>query len=141
MAAVPKTYISRTEHFCASHRLHSNKLSDEENREIFGKCNNPNGHGHNYILEVVIFGPVDPITGMVMNICDLKSDIEKAVITQLDHKNIDLDVPYFKDVVSTTENVAIFIWKQLKMVMKKPEFLYEVKLHETAKNVVIYRGD
>ena len=78
---------------------------------------------------------------MVMNICDLKSDIEKAVITQLDHKNIDLDVPYFKDVVSTTENVAIFIWKQLKMVMKKPEFLYEVKLHETAKNVVIYRGD
>eukprot|EP00794_Sanderia_malayensis_P005578 gene5578-6267_t len=126
--STPKVYISRSEQFSASHRLHSNELSDEKNKEVFGKCNNPNGHGHNYGLEVVICGHVDAQTGMVMNICDLKRFIEKAVMEPLDHKNIDLDVPYFKDVVSTTENLAVFIWKQLKKTMDRPELLYEINL-------------
>ncbi len=137
----PYAYVSRSEHFSACHRLHSNELTDVENRELFGKCNNINGHGHNYELEVVIYGPIDPVTGMVMNITELKQDIEKTVMNQLDHKNIDLDVPYFKNVVSTTENLAVFIWKQLKSIMKKPELLCEVRLHETAKNLVVYRGE
>ena len=134
-------YISRSEHFSASHRLHSVHLSDEENKVLYGKCNNLNGHGHNYHFEVVVRGPIDPVTGMVMNLCDLKSDIETAVLEKLDHKNLDLDVEYFKNVVSTAENISVFIWEELKKEMKNPELLYEVKLHETSKNVVIYRGE
>ena len=137
----PIVYISRKEHFSACHRLHSSKLTDEQNRAIFGKCNNPNGHGHNYDLEVVARGPVDGDTGMVVNISDLKHYIEEAVMKQLDHKNLDLDVPYFKDIVSTTENVAVFIWNELKRVMDKPEILYKVIIDETAKNAVVYKGE
>lgn len=76
-----------------------------------------------------------------MNMTDLKKYIEIAVMKPLDHKNLDLDVPYFKDYVSTTENVAIYIWRQLKMVMDNPELLYEIKIHETDKNIVVYRGE
>ena len=134
-------YLSRSEHFCASHRLHNRELSDDENRELYGKCNNLNGHGHNYNLEVILRGAINPRTGMIVNLCDLKKDIEKAVLDKLDHKNIDLDVEYFKDVVSTAENIAVFIWEQLKQTMSKPELLYKVKLYETAKNVAIYKGE
>ncbi|XP_050424145.1 6-pyruvoyl tetrahydrobiopterin synthase isoform X3 [Adelges cooleyi] len=121
--------------------IFSNKLSDEENLQIFGKCNNKNGHGHNYKVEVTVKGPVHRDTGMVMNIADLKNYIDIAVMKPLDHKNLDKDVPYFQDSVSTTENVAIFIWNSLKNVMDNPDLLYEVKLHETEKNIVIYKGE
>ncbi|VVC32743.1 6-pyruvoyl tetrahydropterin synthase, cysteine active site,6-pyruvoyl tetrahydropterin synthase/QueD [Cinara cedri] len=137
----PSAYITRIEQFSASHRLHSNNLSDEENVKIFGKCNNKYGHGHNYKVEITVRGPVDETTGMVMNIADLKKHINFAVLETLDHKNLDMDVPYFKDYVSTTENVAIFIWQQLKKVLNNPDLLYKIKLYETDKNVVVYKGD
>lgn len=136
----PVVYITRIETFSACHRLHSLQLDEEENKAIFGKCNNPNGHGHNYKVEVTLKGPVDPVTGMVMNIVDLKVFMQKAIMETLDHRNIDKDVPYFKDKVSTTENLAVFIWVELQKHLP-PNQLYEVKIHETDKNVVYYRGE
>ncbi|XP_021368616.1 6-pyruvoyl tetrahydrobiopterin synthase-like [Mizuhopecten yessoensis] len=136
----PIVYISRTESFSACHRLHSTQLSDEENRKIFGKCNNPYGHGHNYSVEVILRGPVDPVTGMVMNLTDLKKFMNMAIMDVMDHKNVDKDVPYFKDVVSTAENIAVFIWKSLSQHLESG-LLYEVKVHETGKNVAFYRGE
>lgn len=115
-------------------------LSDEENREVYGKCNNENGHGHNYTVEVRIRGHVEPKTGMVMNLVDLKAIIERCIMKPLDHKNLDKDVPYFKLVPSTTENLAVFIFDSLKKALPKADLLYEVKICETDKNIVVYRG-
>ncbi|XP_070129714.1 6-pyruvoyl tetrahydrobiopterin synthase isoform X2 [Equus przewalskii] len=129
--------VSRLVSFSATHRLHSKSLSNEENLKLFGKCNNPNGHGHNYkdlcldvnllkvmlvfwyfvlfpIVVVTVQGEIDPVTGMVMNLTDLKEYMEEAIMKPLDHKNLDLDVPYFADIVSTTENVAVYIWENLQ---------------------------
>ncbi|XP_070846791.1 6-pyruvoyl tetrahydrobiopterin synthase [Chaetodon trifascialis] len=133
-------YISRTQSFSACHRLHSIHLSDEENKRVYGKCNNPNGHGHNYKVEVTVRGKIDHLTGMVMNLTDLKKCIEDVIMTPMDHKNLDKDVPYFTDVVSTTENVAVYIWDNMVKVLP-PNLLYEIKIHETDKNIVIYRGE
>lgn len=136
--------ISRTETFSASHRLHSPYLTDEENKELYGKCNNFNGHGHNYKVDVMLKGPVDPATGMVINITEMKKAMNMAIMDILDHKNIDKDVPYFGSIPSTAENIAIFIWNQMKSELKKinkEHLLYEVKLFETEKNVFYYRGE
>ncbi|CAO1339276.1 unnamed protein product [Diamesa hyperborea] len=132
--------ITRKECFSAAHRLHSPHLSDEVNKDIFGKCNSENGHGHNYTVEVTIRGPIDLKTGMVMNLTDLKACMDSAIMKQLDHKNIDKDVMHFQKIPSTTENVAVFIWDSLKSKLPKPELLFEVKLYETDKNFVSYRG-
>lgn len=115
-------------------------LSDEENKEIFGKCNHVNGHGHNYTVEVSLKGPVDHRTGMVMNLTELKAIMDECIMKRLDHKNVDKDVGYFKDVPSTAENISIYIWDCLEERLKKPELLFEVKLWETDKNYVVYRG-
>ncbi|XP_073684330.1 6-pyruvoyl tetrahydrobiopterin synthase [Garra rufa] len=133
-------FITRVQSFSACHRLHSKALSDEENKRIFGKCNNPNGHGHNYTVEVTVRGKIDRNTGMVMNLTDLKEYIEEAIMKPLDHKNLDLDVPYFADVVSTTENLAVFIWDSMVKLLS-PDSLYEIKIYETDKNIVVYRGE
>ncbi|XP_059386098.1 6-pyruvoyl tetrahydrobiopterin synthase-like [Carassius carassius] len=133
-------FITRVQSFSACHRLHSKSLSDEENKRIFGKCNNPNGHGHNYTVEVTVRGKIDKKTGMVMNLTDLKEFIEEAIMKPLDHKNMDLDVPYFADVVSTTENLSVFIWESLEKLLP-PDSLHEIKIYETDKNIVVYRGD
>ena len=116
-------------------------MTDSENQQIYGKCNNYNGHGHNYTVEVTLRGPISKSTGMIINITDLKNYMNKAIMDTLDHKNIDKDVQYFKDVVSTTENVAIYIWDQLKSLLPQPEILYEVKIFETDKNIITYRGE
>jgi len=134
-------YLTRRETLSACHRLHSNQLSDEENRKIFDKCNNPNGHGHNYVIEVTVKGRVDEKTGMVMNITDLKKAMNIAIMDTLDHKHIDLDVEYFKNVVSTTENVAIYVWKQILPLLPGHVTLDQVKIWETEKNIVVYRGE
>lgn len=136
----PKSYVTRIESFSAAHRLHSSKLTDDENKQVFGKCNNPHGHGHNYRVETTVAGYLDEDTGMVINITDLKGTIQ-AVLVELDHKHLDLDVDYFKDVVSTAENIAVYIWDKLASVLPKDVSLHEVKLHETEKNVVVYRGE
>ena len=137
----PLVYLNRREIFSACHRLHSKQLSDEENLEIFSKCNNPNGHGHNYVVEVTVKGTVDDATGMVMNITDLKKIIDVSVMKPLDHKNLDKDVPYFNQVVSTTENVAVFIWLQIKDELPPNVQLDQVKIWETEKNIVVYKGE
>ncbi|XP_029311776.1 6-pyruvoyl tetrahydrobiopterin synthase [Cottoperca gobio] len=133
-------YITRAQSFSACHRLHSVHLSDEENKRIYGKCNNPNGHGHNYKVEVTVRGKIDFLTGMVMNLTDLKRCIEEVIMIPLDHKNLDKDVPYFAKVVSTTENVAVYIWDNMVKVVP-PSLLYEIRIYETDKNIVIYRGE
>jgi len=134
-------YLTRRETLSACHRLHSKQLSDEENRKIFDKCNNPNGHGHNYVVEVTVKGRVDEKTGMVMNITDLKKAMNIAIMDTLDHKHIDLDVEYFANVVSTTENVAIYIWKQISPLLPDHVTLDQVKIWETEKNIVVYKGE
>ncbi|XP_015246853.1 PREDICTED: 6-pyruvoyl tetrahydrobiopterin synthase [Cyprinodon variegatus] len=139
-AAVRIGYITRVQSFSACHRLHSLHLSDEENKEVYGKCNNPYGHGHNYKVEVTVRGKIDPVTGMVMNLTDLKRCIEEVIMIPLDHKNLDKDVPYFANVVSTTENLAVYIWDNMVKALPA-NLLYEIRIHETDKNIVIYRGE
>lgn len=135
-----KVYITRRENFCAAHRLHSEQLSGEENRKIFGKCNNPNGHGHNYTLKVTVAGEIDPVSGMVMNLTLLKEAIEFLIIEVMDHKHLNIDVPEFKNLNPTAENIAVVIWNLLQNKLP-PGLLYEVKLYETEHNSVFYRGE
>lgn len=137
----PRAYQTRRMTFSACHRLHSPHLSDEENKNVFGKCNHINGHGHNYMVKVTLFGEIDPKTGMIMNMTDLKKNMAEAIMKPMDHKNLDIDVQYFKTRPSTTENLTVFIWKQMQTVMEKPDLLYEVEVYETENNIVSYRGE
>jgi 6-pyruvoyltetrahydropterin/6-carboxytetrahydropterin synthase len=133
-------YVTRREVFSASHRLHNIDLSDEENKRIFGKCNNPNGHGHNYILEVVVSGEVDPKTGYVIDLKQLKTIILENVVSKVDHKHLNYDVDFLAGINPTTENIAIAFWEQL--VDKIPSGkLYKIKLHETENNFIEYKGN
>ncbi|CAJ0636285.1 10395_t:CDS:2 [Entrophospora sp. SA101] len=134
--------LSRIETFSAAHRLNSAELTAEENKELYGKCNNINGHGHNYQVEVVIKGEVDSKTGMLMNLKDLKDYMRIAIMDKLDHKNLDLDVPYFKNIPSTTENLAVFIWDGMINILPndKSYRLFEIKIYETVNNIVTYQG-
>lgn len=116
-------------------------MNEHENTRVYGKCNNIFGHGHNYIVEVTVRGPIDPSTGMVINMTDLKDYMQKVVIDQMDHKNIDKQLDYFTRTISTTENIAVYIFEELKKVMSNPKLLYEVKVHETDKNVMYFRGE
>eukprot|EP01104_Vermistella_antarctica_P017490 TRINITY_DN619_c0_g1_i4.p1 TRINITY_DN619_c0_g1~~TRINITY_DN619_c0_g1_i4.p1 ORF type:complete len:178 (-),score=52.14 TRINITY_DN619_c0_g1_i4:78-611(-) len=134
--------IVRRACFSACHRLHSDQLSDAENKDVFGKCNSANGHGHNYVLYVTVRGEVNPITGMVMNLVDVKHAINETVMKELDHKCIDKDVAYFCDngVVSTAENIAIYIYDSLLPYVPEGCSLEEIRLEETENNIAIYRG-
>ncbi|KAI8816874.1 uncharacterized protein EV422DRAFT_272912 [Fimicolochytrium jonesii] len=137
---MPKAYLSRTEHFSAAHRLHSPQLSDPENVELYGKCNHRHGHGHNYKVEVTVKGEIHPITGMVMNLSELKECMKAKVVDILDHRNLDVDIDYFHTNPSTAENIAVYVWTQLAAALTKAE-LFEVRIHETENNVVFYRGE
>ncbi|NXW90079.1 PTPS synthase, partial [Alopecoenas beccarii] len=136
--------VSRSVSFSACHRLHSKSLTDEENLKLFGKCNNPNGHGHNYkaglLISLLCSLQIDPVSGMVINLTHLKEYMQEAIMEPLDHKNLDKDVPYFAEVVSTTENVAVFIWENLKNLLPVGT-LYKVKVYETDQNIVVYKGE
>jgi 6-pyruvoyltetrahydropterin/6-carboxytetrahydropterin synthase len=135
-------FITRKFNFSASHRLYKKELTDQENEKLFGKCSNPNGHGHNYILEVTVSGDTNPETGFVMDLKDLKQLVNVHVIELVDHKNINLDVEFMKDVIPTSENIAIGIWKQIeKKINNNHRKLYSVKLYETVNNIVEYRGN
>ena len=137
-----QVFVTRRETFSSAHRLYSSSLSQEQNHNIFGKCNNQHGHGHNYVIEVTVAGHPDKTTGMVVNIADLKIWIKEKVLDVLDHRNIDKEVEYFMNgVVSTTENVAVFCWEQLVGIIPQPARLYQVKIWETEKNIVTYRGE
>ncbi len=137
---MPLAYLTRKAHFCASHRLHSPHLSDAENKKVFGKCNHPSGHGHNYVVEVTVKGEIDPQTGMVMNLTDLKKALDETVMHWMDHKHLNIDVPEFEQLNPTAENIAFIIWKMLEKKMSPP-LLHQVKLFETENNSAIYRGE
>ncbi len=132
-------YVTRREVFSASHRLHNENLSDAENEAIFDKCNNYYGHGHNYVLEVVVAGEVDPETGYVIDLKKLKNIIKENVIRKVDHKHLNYDVDFMKNVIPTAENIAIGIWNQLADKIPSGK-LYSVKLFETENNYVEYKG-
>src|SRR5258705_8788146 len=131
--------LGRRYHFAASHRLHSARLSEEENSRVFGKCNNPYGHGHNYTLEVRFSGAVDPATGMIANLADLDAFVNERVIEPFDHRSLNEDVPAFRDAVPTTEILCIEIFQRLKSFPHAK--LEAVRVEETAKNSFEYAGE
>ena len=132
-----RTAVVRCEHFNAAHRLHNNNWSDEQNTEVFGKCNNPNFHGHNYDLEVKVIGVCNPETGYVIDTKILSAIIQKEILDVFDHRNLNLDVPYFKDINPTTENVAKIIYEILRSQLDS-ELELKIKLYETPRNYVEY---
>ena len=132
-------YITRKLEFCASHRLFNPSYSDEKNAAVFGLCNNPNGHGHNYVLEVTVRGEVHPETGMVLDLKSLKKLAIDEIIHKVDHKNLNVDVPFLEGVIPTAENLAICFWEVLESKLQEGE-LHELKLYESPRNFVIYRG-
>ena len=134
-----KVTVSRRAHFNAAHRLYRPNWSDEKNEAIFGKCNNPHYHRHNYELIVSVSGEVDPETGYVMDVKILKDFIKSEIEDALDHKNLNLEVPEFKHKNPTAENIVIFIYNKLKIVLEDDLDL-EVTLYETPRNFVSYSG-
>jgi 6-pyruvoyltetrahydropterin/6-carboxytetrahydropterin synthase len=137
---MPIARVTRRVHFSAGHRLHNPNLSDDENRDTYGLCNNPTGHGHNYDLEVTVEGEVDPVTGYVMDLKRLKGLLERQVLSDIDHANLNLDVDWLAGVVPTTENLAVAIWRRLEAGLPGVR-LVAVRLWETERNSVEYRGD
>ncbi len=133
-------YITRRETFAAAHRLFKPELSDEENLKLFGKCSNPNWHGHNYTLEVIVAGKVDADTGFVMDLKDLKEIVRKNVISKVDHKNLNLDTDFMKGKITTSENIVIAIWNELEDKITNGK-LFSVKLYETENNYFEYKGE
>ena len=131
--------VTRRVRFNAAHRVHNPELSDEENSRLFGKCNNPNWHGHNYTLDVSVDGDVDPKTGYVCDLSQLKAIVEREIVNIVDHKNFNLDVPFMKDVIPTSENIVTAFWKILAPKVK-PGTLTRLTLWETENNYVEYTG-
>ena len=134
-----KVTISRRAHFNAAHRLYRKDWSDEKNNSIFGKCNNPNFHGHNYELIVSVTGAIDQETGYVLDVKILTDLIKEEVENPFDHKNLNLDVPEFKDLNPTAENIVVVIWNKLRNRLDL-KFDLEVVLYETPRNFVTYNG-
>lgn len=135
-----KVYLTRRETFAAAHRLFKPGLSDEENFKIFGKCSNPNWHGHNYTLEVTVVGQVNPDTGFVLDIKELKEIMHEFVISKVDHKNLNIDTDFMKGLIPTSENITIAIWNQLANKIPGGK-LFSVKLYETENNYFEYKGE
>jgi len=136
-------YLTRRYRFCAGHRLHSEALSAEENRRVYGKCNNPNGHGHNYLLEVSVAGAIDPDTGMVFDLTALDGIVAERVLEKFDHKNLNLDTENFRTHVPTTENLCLEIFRLLREPLEEAGVarglqLDRVRLEETSLNSFEY---
>lgn len=123
-------YLTRRVEFSASHHYHNPAFSAEENQRIFGKCNNPNGHGHNYTLEVTVKGSVDSQTGFVVDLKQLKEIMNREVVEALDHRYLNKEVPEFADQIPTTENIAIAVWKRLRGKLNVAK-LHRVRIYET----------
>jgi 6-pyruvoyltetrahydropterin/6-carboxytetrahydropterin synthase len=139
MSEILHIALGRRYHFAASHRLHSAMLSEEENNRVFGKCNNPYGHGHNYTLEVRFSGPVDPATGMIANLADLDAFVSERVIEPFDHRSLQDEVPAFREAVPTTENLCMEIFQRLKSFPVAR--LEAVRIEETSNNSFEYEGN
>ena len=135
-----KVYVTRKVQFNAAHRLHNPGKSDEWNRRTFGKCNSPNWHGHNYVLEVTVAGEPDRETGYVIDLGELKDLVGERVVSKVDHANLNLDVDFMEGVMPSTENFAVAIWQQLEPHIPNGR-LFSVRLRETDNNSAEYRGD
>jgi len=133
-------YLTRKAEFSASHYYHNPEFTPEENQRIFGKCNNPNGHGHNYTLEVTVKGQVDQRSGFVVDLKQLKDIMNREVIDAMDHRFLNKEVADFKDAIPTTENLAISIWRRLEPKLKLAE-LHRVRVYETPDLFVDYYGE
>ncbi len=137
---MPTVYITRKAHFNAAHRLHNPQMSDEWNRETFGKCNSPNWHGHNYQIEVTVAGSPDPETGYVLDLGDLNRIMHEQVIDHCDHSNLNLDVDFLRDIIPSSENLVVAFWNQIQPHIRGGE-LVSIRLIETENNSVEYRGE
>ena len=134
----PNVTVTRRLHFSAAHRVHNPALSDDENRRLYGKCNNPNWHGHNYILDVSVRGAVES-TGYVIDLSRVRDVTQQAVIEKVDHRNLNLEVDFLKGVIPTTENLVVAIWRTLEPALK-PAQLTKLVRWETVNNYVEYDG-
>ena len=135
-----KAHLSRRYLFSASHRLHSQAMSEQENQSTYGKCNNPNGHGHNYTLEVTVKGEVDPRSGFVVDLKQLKEVMHREVLDAMDHRFLNKEVPEFLHQVPTTENIAIAIWQRLATKLERAT-LHRVRVYETPDLFVDFYGE
>ena len=134
-------YITRRFHFSASHRVFNPAFGDEKNYEVYGKCSNPSGHGHNYVVDVTVAGDVDPDIGFVMDLTELKHLVENQIIEKVDHHNMNTDVDFMKDVIPSTENIAIKFWEQIApSINNNKRKLYSIRIQETVNNTVEYKG-
>ena len=133
-------YVTRKAQFCAAHRLYNPEWSDEKNRAVFGKCNNPNGHGHNYEIEVTVAGELPRETGMVIDLKRLGDIIDSEIVERVDHKNMNIDVDFMKGCIPTAENMAMAFWKILEPKIQEGS-LFSIKLSESGNNFVEYRGE
>lgn len=134
-------YITRRERFTAAHRLFKEEYSDEKNMEVFGKCSNPNWHGHNYQLFVTVKGEINPETGFLINLVDLKNIIREKIIAKVDHKNLNIEVDFLNDKFTSTEVIAVAIWKELEnSIEQMGADLHCIKISETENNSVEYYG-
>ena len=134
-----RLYLSRRYRFSASHRLHSAQLGEEENRRVYGKCNNPYGHGHNYVVEVAVYGPVDQATGMIASLTDLDAFVESEIIEPFDHTYLNEEIAEFREHVPTTENICIEIFNRLRRFPRAR--LERVRIEETGLNSFEYAGE
>lgn len=135
----PEVTVTRRLHFSAAHRVHNPAMSDDENQRVFGKCNNPNWHGHNYILDVSVIGALDPRTGYVIDLSRVKQIVEESVIRHVDHRNLNLEVDFLRGVIPTTENIVVGFWRVLEPALR-PARLSKLVLWETVNNYVEYDG-
>lgn len=139
MSGELKIELGRRYRFAASHRLHSSHLSEQENGRIYGKCNNPYGHGHNYTVEIRVSGKVDPATGMIANLADLDAFVRREVLDSFDHRSLNEDVPAFREKVPTTENLCMEIFQRMKSFPRAR--LEAVRIEETSNNSFEYAGE
>lgn len=133
-------YVTRKAHFSASHRLYNPTFTDERNEEVFDKCNNYFGHGHNYYLEVTVKGLPDPETGYVIDLKDLKKILDEKVVDLVDHKHLNFDVDFLRGIIPTVENLCVAFWRQLENNLPSGE-LHSIKLWESDQNVAEYFGE
>lgn len=140
-ATAKKLYLTRRYDFSASHRLYNPTFSDDKNWAVFRQCNNPNGHGHNYELEVTVSGVSQEMTGMVVDIVALDEAVKTRVLDLCDHKNLNLDVPFMADMIPTVENIAVAFWRQLVDHIPLPARLHRIRVVETRNNAAEYFGE
>ncbi|MAD59699.1 MAG: 6-carboxytetrahydropterin synthase QueD [Flammeovirgaceae bacterium] len=136
-------YISRKEHFNAAHKLYNPSWSEEKNKEEFGVCSNENWHGHNYEIIVTVKGLVNKESGMIINLKTLSDIIKEEILDKVDHKNLNIDVPFLKGIITTTENVTIKFWEVLESRLKEENIceLHRIRLYETPRNFIDYYGE